>query len=90
MAGRFANSFALVKASANVLRLDKELLVFPLMSGIATLLVAASFVAPIFMIGPDIFAEGEANYLTYTWGFLFYLSSTRSSSFSTPPSWAPR
>jgi hypothetical protein len=73
MAGRFANSFALMKASANVLRLDKELMVFPLMSGIATLLVAASFVAPIFMIGPDIFAEGEANYVAYTWGFLFYL-----------------
>jgi hypothetical protein len=74
MAGRFSNSFALVKASANVLRLDKELMVFPLMSGIATVLVAASFIAPIFMIGPEIFVEGEsASYAAYAFGFLFYL-----------------
>ncbi len=74
MAGRFSNSFALVKASANVLRLDKELLVFPLMSGVATVLVAASFIAPIFMIGPQIFVEGEqASYLGYVFGFAFYL-----------------
>jgi len=74
MAGRIANSFALVKASANVLRLDKELMVFPLLSGVATILVTASFIAPIFMVGPEIFAEGaDASYLAYTWGFLFYL-----------------
>lgn len=74
MAGRFSNSFALVKASANVLRLDKELMVFPLLSGIATVLVAASFIAPIFMIGPEIFVEGEtASYATYVLGFAFYL-----------------
>ena len=41
-AGRFSNSFALVKASANVLRMDKELMVFPLMSGVATVLIAAN------------------------------------------------
>jgi len=75
MAGRFSNSFALVKASANVLRLDKELLVFPLMSGIATILVTASFIAPIFWAGgPQIFADGEnASYSAYVFGFLFYL-----------------
>ena len=76
MAGRFSNSFALVKASANVLKLDKELMVFPLMSGIATVLVAASFIAPIFMIGPEIFVEtesGAASYAAYAFGFAFYL-----------------
>jgi hypothetical protein len=74
MAGSIANSFALVKASANVLKQDKELLVFPLMSSIATVLVVASFIAPIFMIGPEFFAEGEeASYLAYSLGFLFYV-----------------
>jgi hypothetical protein len=75
MAGRFSNSFALVKASARVLQLDKELMVFPLMSGIATILVTASFIAPIFWVGgPQIFAEGEnASYAAYAFGFLFYL-----------------
>ncbi len=74
MAGRFSNSWALVKASAHVLKLDKELMIFPLMSGVATILVAASFIAPIFMIGPEIFVEGEsASYAAYALGFLFYL-----------------
>ena len=76
MAGRFSNSFALVKASANVLRLDKELMIFPLMSGIATVLVAASFIAPVLWVGgPEIFAEGESfSYTAAVFGFLFYLA----------------
>jgi hypothetical protein len=74
MAGRFSNSWALVKASAHVLKLDKELMIFPLMSGVATILVAASFIAPIFMIGPELFVEGEsASYAAYALGFLFYM-----------------
>jgi len=74
MAGRIANSFALVKASANVLKQDKELLVFPLMSSIATVLVVASFIAPMFMVGPALLGEnGEASYLAYSLGFLFYV-----------------
>ena len=73
MAGSFSNSFALVKASANVLRLDKELLVFPLMSGIATVLVTASFIAPLAVTGGwEIFAE-DGGYVSYVLGFLFYL-----------------
>ncbi len=46
MAGKFARSWALMKASAAVLRADKSLLIFPLLSGICTLLVAASFLVP--------------------------------------------
>lgn len=77
MAGSFSNSWALVKASANVLRLDKELMIFPLLSGIATVLVAASFFAPFAVTGGwEIFAEegGGASYLAYVLGFLFYLA----------------
>jgi hypothetical protein len=47
MAGKFARSWALMKASASVLRSDKSLLVFPLLSGLCTLLVAASFLIPV-------------------------------------------
>jgi len=47
MAGKFARSWALMKASATVLRSDKSLLLFPLLSGLCTLLVAASFLIPI-------------------------------------------
>jgi hypothetical protein len=55
MAGKFARSWALMKASATVLRSDKSLLLFPLMSGLCTLLVAASFLAPVglMMIGGE-------------------------------------
>jgi len=75
MAGSFSNSIALVKASANVLRLDKELMVFPLMSGIATVLVTASFIVPFVWTGGfRVFPEGNgAAYLTYVLGFLFYM-----------------
>jgi hypothetical protein len=55
MAGKFARSWALMKASAAVLRSDKSLLVFPLLSGVCVLLVAASFLIPVgvMMIGGD-------------------------------------
>jgi hypothetical protein len=36
--------------------------------------VAASFIAPIFMIGPEFFVDGEsASYAAYAFAFLFYL-----------------
>jgi len=43
MAGRIGNSVALMKASVNVLKLDKELMVFPVMSGVASVLVAGVY-----------------------------------------------
>ena len=77
MAGSFSNSFALVKASANVLRLDKELMVFPLLSGIGTILVTASFLAPIVWTGGwQVFGDGDrVSYVSYVLGFLFYLAT---------------
>jgi hypothetical protein len=43
---KFAQSWELVKASAGVLKSDKELLVFPALSAVCTLIVAASFFLP--------------------------------------------
>jgi hypothetical protein len=76
MAGSFSNSWALVKASTSVLKMDKELMVFPLMSSVAAILVTASFIAPFAVTGGwEIFAEGEdASYLAYVLGFLFYMA----------------
>lgn len=74
MAGSMGNSLALMKASANVLKLDKELMVFPVMSGIASLLVIGSFIAPIVVTGAgDVFANGDASYLALSVMFLFYV-----------------
>src|SRR5512138_61558 len=43
---RLENSWSLVKASWNVLRADKELLLFPIVSAIATVLVTLTFFIP--------------------------------------------
>jgi hypothetical protein len=44
--GRFQNSIALAKASWNVLRSDRKLVLLPVISGIVTLVVAVSFLVP--------------------------------------------
>ena len=46
MFDRIATSWTLIRRSARVLSQDKELLLFPLMSGIACLIVMASFLVP--------------------------------------------
>ena len=73
--GRFARSWALVKGSAAVLRSDRELLLFPLLSGLCTLLVAATFIAPLAFGGA--FAgidEGDTPVWLWPLAFAFYLS----------------
>ena len=45
--GKFARSWALMKSSANILRQDKELMLFPLFAGLASLVVIASFAWPV-------------------------------------------
>ena len=44
--GRIARSFAMFKASLRVLNTRKELVIFPVLSGIATLILAAGFLVP--------------------------------------------
>ena len=74
MAGSFSNSWSLVKASANVLKLDKELLVFPILSGVATILVTLSFIVPMAWTGGwQMFAGESGSYLGTVVGFLFYM-----------------
>ena len=43
---KFSRSWDMVKASAAVLRSDRELMLFPVLSSLATLLVLASFALP--------------------------------------------
>lgn len=51
MFDRISNGWTLAKQSWEVLKLDKELLLFPLISGISCLLVLASFAAPLYGTG---------------------------------------
>ena len=61
MFAKISNSWELVKASAGVLRADKELLVFPAISSIALILVLATFVAPLALFNPGLLSslDGE-------------------------------
>ena len=76
MAGTFARSWALMKASAGVLREDKQLLLFPLLSGLCSLVVMASFMVPVAlaMVGHH---QAVGNYRMapayYATMFVFYL-----------------
>lgn len=67
---RFGRSWDLIKACFGVLRDDKELLLFPVLSGIATLLVLATFALP--MLFTRIFEHGFMPFNVVI-GFLFYL-----------------
>jgi hypothetical protein len=66
---KFSRSWGLVKASASVLRADKELMLFPILSSLATLLVLATFALPAFTL--KLFA-GESQVLAAVFGFAFY------------------
>lgn len=72
---RLSRSWQLVKASASVLRQDKELLLFPLISSFALVLVLASFALPVFGLGILDSIRGGGERLpgvVYVIAFLFY------------------
>ena len=54
---RFTRSWELAKASASVIQADKELLLFPVMSGIVTMVLLATFILPIYML--KLFSNGN-------------------------------
>ena len=64
-----SRSWNLVKASWNVLQDDKELVVFPIVSAIALILVTIAFAVPGFFL----YAAGGNEVLGYVLLFLFYL-----------------
>lgn len=73
MAGRFARSFELAKASWSVVNADKELLLFPVLSVCALLLIVGSLAVPVLALGrftPDALGEGA-----YLGAFVFYVLS---------------
>ena len=67
---KFSRSWELVKASAAVLRSDKELLLFPVFSSIATLIVVTTFLVPTFAL--RIFEQGMGP-AGFVLAFAFYL-----------------
>jgi len=72
--GRISNTWALMGASWELLKKDKEILVFPLLSGLSCLLVLLSFALPLLLSGiaeETLGALGET--FSYLVLFAFYL-----------------
>lgn len=71
---RFSRSWSLVKSSAFVLSQDKELLLFPLISAGALLLVMAGFALPVLGLGAldGLRGDKEISAAMYVVAFLFY------------------
>ena len=73
--GRLSQSINLVKAAFSVLRKDKQLVFFPLISGFAFILILIAFIVPWVSLG-ILGANGISNpYAFYPTLFLFYLIS---------------
>src|SRR5262245_38640605 len=77
MAGKIARSLELAKASWSVVKADKELLLLPVLSLIATLLVAATFMTPVFVGGWLAMDAGaaEPGVGFYAWMLTFYIAT---------------
>jgi len=76
--GKFARSWALMKASANILRQDKELMLFPLLAGLASLIVVATFAWPVWTLiaTHQVDIEGQRHHASPMFmlvSFLFYV-----------------
>ena len=69
---KLSNSWQLVKVSGQVLRADKELLIFPVISSLALILVSIVFFLPVTFLAGDLAAEG-GGILGYIVLFLFYV-----------------
>jgi len=71
---RFSRSWALIKASAQVLAADKELIVFPIVSSIATLIVTLTFAIPLLLSGGlSTSSQNGFPAIYYLVLFLFYI-----------------
>lgn len=77
MFDRLSRSWELVKASWTVLKQDKELLVFPLISSLAMLAVVACFALPVLGLGGldglSRAFDGHVSFAQYAVGFMFYV-----------------
>jgi hypothetical protein len=71
-----SRSWRLAKASWSVLQADRELIIFPIVSGIASILVLATFALPMIFAGifDALFLDDGIQPLGWIVGFLFYLA----------------
>ena len=72
MIERLKNCWELAKASGRVLQADKELLIFPVLSGIALILVTVTFILPVAVAGVATDGGGGLALGGYLVFFLYY------------------
>jgi hypothetical protein len=72
--GRFARSWSLIKASAALVRSNKTLLLFPIVSGCAMLIIVVSFVVPLALVGELDGSSPARRALPYVWLLLLYVA----------------
>lgn len=68
---RISNSIELANSSWQVLKADKELLALPVISGVASLIAAATFIVPLFMAGD--LESGSMSPAGYALLFIMYV-----------------
>ena len=74
--GKIGRGWDMTKMSLRVIRKDKEILVFPVISGIMTILILASFIGGMFLTGGLSTAEDPAsNWIFYVFFAVFYFVS---------------
>lgn len=75
MVGKISRSFRLVKESYHLLKQDKELVWFPIFSGIATFFLFLSFIIPLVVLAFITGIEPKITPLFYLLFFIYYLLS---------------
>jgi hypothetical protein len=74
--GRIGRGWAMTKMSLRVIRKDKEILIFPVLSGLMTILILASFVGGMFLTGGLSGADSESvKWVFYVFFAVFYFVS---------------
>ena len=75
MSGRFSRSLELAKASLAVVRADKELMLLPVMSVFALLLILGSLAVPVAMLGGFSAGAEESNPVAMLGALAFYVTA---------------
>jgi Family of unknown function (DUF6159) len=75
--GTFSRSWDLISESFQVIRKDKKLIVFPILSGFSVLAVAALYFIPLFQLGivQQYTSQHHIDSTAYAWMFLWYCTN---------------
>jgi hypothetical protein len=63
--GRIGRGWKLAKMSLSIIRKDKEILIFPILSALITVMILASFIVAMFLSGDATGSSGDAPYWTF-------------------------